>query len=325
MQKFYDKLLLGFAALALALSAAWVFVLDNPAKAGASAVVAPGKDYQPIGMDAPEVKTEVWARPLAQKSGPEWIYDLFTPPEIYYDSATEKFTVTPPLSEDQRAALNALAEPPPEPPKEVYPVALARIKQDVFPLQLVGYDVARDGGIARATGLFENAAAGEFFRARLTSEGKISPASSARKMAELGFALDSFNVERIRIKSEGSMTLVDTIATAVVRTEATGVLTTLTNKTRLTQGAPFAVLKIAGREEPLELRAGANFDAGGLRFTLLAINADSVEIEQKSDDAEVPPVKKTLTPEEPAAPVPDPAAAPAPALDSAPAGTAPAP
>ncbi|MDR1789213.1 MAG: hypothetical protein LBR12_02460 [Opitutaceae bacterium] len=282
MRKFYDKLLLGLALLALALSAA--LCLPQGGEDAASARLSvPSKPYEPAGMDAPVVKTELWERPAGQSAGPEWIYDLFTPPEIYYSVATKKFTVTPPLD----AGAAASREAP-------FPVGLLQIRQDVFPLQLVGYV----GEGARATGLFESAADGEGFRARLTKEGRVYPHSSKERFDALGLALEAFKCERVRIESEGSMPLYDTVATASVLIKATGERVTLTNKERLVRGAPAAVLRAEGLDAPLELRDGGTFDAGGFHYTVRSVTAVSVEIEQTPlapADPASEPVRKTLT------------------------------
>lgn len=295
MQKFYDKLLLGAAAIVFVLVAAWIFGGDSGDGFDKLPKAGPGKNYQPIGMDAPDVKTEVWERPRSQKSGNEWVYDLFTPPEIYYDEATKKFTVTPPVEGGARTET------------EHFPVALVQIKQDVFPLQLVGYDEDKRGV---STGHFENADTGEIFRARLTKAGGVFPNSAKRHLAALGYKLESFEVKRLNIESEGSMTLRDTVATATVVDEKTGASATLTNKRRLVRGMPFAVLRIVGSGETLELRAGAEFEAGGFRYTLLSVETDSVEIEQKSANTEAPETRKTLTPDTGTASIVEPAEPP---------------
>src|SRR5690606_8501223 len=89
------------------------------------------------------VSTKTWPSAPEQSTGPEWVYDVFTPPEIYYDNVTKQFTVSAPFT-----------PPPQEPP---FGVELIEIRPDVFPLQLVGY--IGDEGDQRGT--FENALTGE--------------------------------------------------------------------------------------------------------------------------------------------------------------------
>src|SRR4051812_43494420 len=53
--------------------------------------------YTPTATDAPAVKTELWSQPVAQSRSRDWIYDAFTPPEIFYNARSKHFTVKPPL------------------------------------------------------------------------------------------------------------------------------------------------------------------------------------------------------------------------------------
>jgi hypothetical protein len=41
-----------------------------------------------------------WGKPYSQ-GGPNWIFDIFTPPVIYYDEETRTFTVTPPFPNEE--------------------------------------------------------------------------------------------------------------------------------------------------------------------------------------------------------------------------------
>ena len=54
--------------------------------------------YTPTAADAAVVKAETWVSPSAQSKGRDWVYDAFTPPEIFYNARSKRFTVKPPLS-----------------------------------------------------------------------------------------------------------------------------------------------------------------------------------------------------------------------------------
>jgi hypothetical protein len=185
---------------------------------------------------------------------------------------------------------------PPEGPIRVaekqlpFGIDLIRIKPDVFRLQLVGYV----GGEGNYRGTFENALSGETVIGRA---GKTFP--------DLGLTIKSFEVKRNRIESKESMPIYDTEATAVVVDTKTGDEVTLTNKRRRVQGAPFAVLKADGSDEPVQHRAGESFQVGNAVYTIVSISLEppSALVRKESSDLKAPDTK-TLTPFVPVAPVP---------------------
>lgn len=294
--KSQDKILFGAALVLLLASAAWALVQGSKISAlkVAPNTNVPPTPYVAAGIDAPRVSTRSWPMPQAQSRGPEWIYDVFTPPEIYYNQETKQFSVTPP------------APPPPEPP---FGVQLVAIKQDVFRLQLVGY--IGDAGDERGT--FENTITGDTIIGRA---GKVIP--------DLDLTIKSFQVKRNQIISEESMTLYDTEATAVVVDTKTGEEYTLTNKQRMIKGTPFAVLQADGATETVELKDGGKLTVGTDIYTVVTVTGEppSAIITRQSEGAEVP-VTKTLTPPVPVDPVtPSPSEEGAPPAATAPSETA---
>ena len=147
--KFQDKIIFGIALSVLLATAGWVAV-NHPRLAARIQPLIEAKStdqYVPAGIDAPQASTMTWVAPAAQTRGPLWIYDVFTPPEIYYNAATKEFTVTPPVS----------GPPPPPPPIVPFGVELVQVKPDVFRLQLVGYV----GNAGDYRGTFENTITGD--------------------------------------------------------------------------------------------------------------------------------------------------------------------
>src|SRR5262245_56034292 len=95
-----DKVLLG-SAFAFAAVSAGVFATLVLRHTGAPSGPVPQVElanapYTATAPDAPPVKMETWAPPVAQTRGREWIYDTFTPPEIFYNPRSKRFTVKPP-------------------------------------------------------------------------------------------------------------------------------------------------------------------------------------------------------------------------------------
>lgn len=289
--KSQDKILFGVALVLLLASAGWALLQTSKLSAlrGSANGGAVSSAYTPAGIDAPRVSTKVWPQPLAQSRGAEWIYDVFTPPEIYYDATTKQFSVTPPISK-------------PDAPKQEIPfgVELVSIKQDVFRLQLVGYI----GGEGDYRGNFENGISGDTIIGRA---GKVIP--------DLGLTIKTFDVKRNVIKSSESMDTIEIEAIAVVVDNKTGEETTLTNKRRLIKGTPIAVLKETASGNTLEQKEGGSFVIGDAGYKVVNVTAEPASVViTKTAPALSEPETKTLTlsapvdavpvSAEPAAPVP---------------------
>lgn len=266
-----DKIIFGVAVVALLGAAGWMALQGSKLAAlRKSATPSLSSAYEPAGIDAPVVSTRTWPEAPAQSSGPEWVFDVFTPPEIFFDTATSQFRVTPP-----RGFVEEVKVVP-------FGVTLASVRQDAFRLQLVGY-IGEEGDYR---GNFENAITGETIIGR---QGKV--------FEDLGLKLERFDVKRNTIISADSMPIIDIEATALVVDMKTGESTTLTNKHRQIKGTPFAVLQVAGAAGPVEQKEGGTFTAGDATFTVLKVNAEppSVEIRKESPELAAPETK-TLTP-----------------------------
>lgn len=286
--KSQEKIIFGAALLVLLSSAAWLALQQSKLAAlrktsGAGAAQAA---YVPAGVDAPTVSTNTWPVAPAQTRGAEWIYDVFTPPEIYYNEATKEFSVTPPVSPK--------AIQPEEAP---FGLELVQVKQDVFRLQLVGYV----GNAGAYQGTFENTVTGDTFLAK-----------AGKKIPSLGLTVRSFEVKRTRVPAPDSMPIYDTVATAIVIDDKTGDEVTLTNKERRTKGSPIAILKATGVDKPFEQKAGTSFTVGDATYTVRSVTIEpaSAEVTKTAPDLKSP-VTKPLAVPPPAVPAPAAPAAPA--------------
>jgi hypothetical protein len=288
--KSQDKIVFGVALLLLLASAGWMAMQGSKLSALRSAATASAGSaaYESSPITTSEVGTKTWPAAPAQTSGPLWVYDVFTPPEIYYNDTTKKFTVTPP----EGPVVTPVIETP-------FGVSLVAVKLDAFRLQLVGY-IGEEGDFR---GNFENALSGETIIAR---EGKEIP--------DLGLKIKKFQVKRNRIESEESMVTYDYEATAVVVDMKSGEEISLTNKHRYISGKPIASIKIDGSGQVVDHKAGDTFTAGDATFKVVNVTdtPPSVEIVKTAPDLSEP-LTKTLTP----AVTID--AVPAPSGDSAPA------
>jgi hypothetical protein len=226
-------------------------------------------DYAPARFEPLIKKPGEWAAPRAQARGSEWIYDVFTPPEVFYDAATQQFAVSRPRDREQAApGLKLLA-----------------VQRTPFRLQLVGFV----GEAGRYLGTFENELTGEVF---LAEAGRALPA--------LGLVITEFAVERRPLALADRQASNPWVATAVVRDEQTGEVSKLTAGERHYTGELRAMLAAGedGEDGARELRQGDEVrdDEQSYVVDRLQLDPPKVELTQLAPSAEGPPVHVSLTP-----------------------------
>lgn len=229
--------------------------------------------YTPAAaVDAPAVKTETWAPPLAQSRGRDWLYDTFTPPEIFYQARSRQFTVKPPWSMGEGE------------PEEAFGLELVAVRPEPFRLQLIGY-VGEEGNWR---GTFENVATGEVFLA-----------AAGRHVPKLGLSIRSLEVRAQPIALPESMTTRQRIATAVVRDEKTGRDITLTHRERQFTGTVSAFVAAPGQSATREVRAGDTFKLGDATYRIEKIQLAPPALDlTKESPALAQPDRRTLVPRE---------------------------
>ncbi|MBL9190299.1 MAG: hypothetical protein JNK23_22645 [Opitutaceae bacterium] len=269
-----DKVLLG-AALTFAIASAGVFgwfALRHAGPAEIPPVQLVESPYEAKAPAAPPIKAETWAAPVAQSRGREWIYDTFTPPEIFYNARSRQFTVKPPSSlidEDQL---------------EVFGVELVSVKPEPFRLQLIGYS----GGAGDWRGTFVNALTGE-----------IIVAGAGHRVAKLGLVIKALEVAAQSVRIGESMPVRQTVATAVILDEKTRRETTITNRERVFTGTVFAFVAEPGSTATREVRAGDSFQIGEATFRIEKVQTTPPAIEiVKEAPSFTQPDRRTLTPRE---------------------------
>jgi hypothetical protein len=274
--KINDKVLIG-AALALVLASAGAFGTlvwrSTGMPRGPVAVVQLADTaYAPAIADAGAVKTDTWLPPAAQSRGREWIYDTFTPPEIFYSARTKQFTVRPPqgLTDDEV--------------EDVFGLELQSVRPEPFRLQLIGYV----GGEGNWRGTFENVRSGEVFLA-----------SAGRRVANLALSIISLDVQSQPVVLPDSMTTNQRVATAIVRDERTGRTVTLTHRQREFTGTGFAFVTVAGETTTREVRAGDAFKLGDVTYRIdrVQIAPPSIEVTKEAPGL-AQPDHRTLLPRE---------------------------
>lgn len=211
-----------------------------------------------------------WQPPPAQSHGAAWIYDVFTPPEIFYDAAANKFTVTPPALRRPSAGLGGMAG-----------LELAGVARERYRFQLVGF-IGRDGDWR---GTFEDRMTGETL---LGQEG--------RALGTTGLTVRSLAVRRVQVDLPESMSTTQRVATAVLHNDRTGEEVELNSAApRYTDTCVATVITADGAHH--DLRTGDDLPVGEDIFHVTAVRLDPPSIDLVGDAAgdARPPEHHTLS------------------------------
>jgi len=227
-----------------------------------------GAPYTPVAVEAPTVKRTTWDSPAPLARGRDWIYDVFTPPEIFYNSRTRQFAVSAP---------SVAADDAPEAP---FGLELVGVRPEPFRLQLIGYV----GGEGDARGIFENRRSGEVFLA-----------SAGYRAADLALTIKRFSVRSEAVAIPESMAFKQRVASAVVHDLRSGRDITLSQRERHFTGNVFALVAIAGEPAPREVLAGDTFKAGVATYRIGKITLDpaAIDVTKTAPDLAAP-VQRTL-------------------------------
>ncbi len=250
--KFLDKILFALAAMLVA-GAVWAakYYQEQAGKVLNQTDAVLQTKFERSTYPAKNIKVQVdpvetWAIPEHQKSGPDWIYEVFTSPYIYLFRG--EFVVVPPFS-----------PPPPAP----FDVGFGSIKLDFFRCQLIGIE-GQDG----------------IFWDVLNNE--VVVAHTGGKIPKLDLDISSFEIKEVPLDQTDPAAATTTIrvAVATVLDTKTGAKIELNNLKREMTGAPFAVLKITrGKDKGLDkdnflapMKAGATFEVNGSTYRIESVN-----------------------------------------------------
>ena len=229
--------------------------------------------YAATVAEAEAIKTDLWAPPPPQTRGRDWVYDTFTPPEIFYNARSKHFTVKPPATVTEDAIV-----------EEAFGVELVAVRPEPFRLQLIGYV----GGEGTWRGTFEIVGTGEVFLG-----------GAGRRLPKLGLTVKSLEVLPVDIKIPESMTTRQRVATAVVLDEKTGREVTLTHRERHFTGGLSAFVASTGDTATREVRTGETFRVGDASYRVEKIQLSPASIElSKEAPTLAQPDRRTLIPRE---------------------------
>lgn len=180
---------------------------------------------KPFELERPDAgrkpSIHVWPAPKALARGSDWVYDVFSPPEIFYDPLTQQFTVTPPSAD---AFL-------PKAPKLSEQLKLLSVEGELFPLQLLGFVGERE----QYWGTFENKVT---YETLLLQQGD--------EIETLNLKVKKLEVDRVETQIPESMTVREARVWATVQDNRTG------EETVLKQGVPTMTNVLVARIQLVE-------------------------------------------------------------------------
>lgn len=282
-----DTLYLSAGGILLAGACVWAFLQQSDISAFSEPLNAPvsGSPYEPAEIKIADLETNTWARPESQAAGPDWLYQVFTPPVIYYNIESKRFTVTVPRYEQKVGPGDPVDPLPPV----KFGLELVKVTQPLFRLQLVGY--VGEGATAR--GNFEN---------QLT--GATLFGATGKKIPDLNLEVVSFVAERRRTKVQGGTEIVETICNAVVRDTVTGVETKLDHKVRTPEGPLEVTFKNELDGTLLTAKTGDTVTVGAHSFQVgeLQTTPPSAVVTKSGGDLAAPESHTLLIPPPPPPP-----------------------
>lgn len=205
---------------------------------------------------------DMWLAPAAQRRGDAWVFDVFAPPEVFYDAMTDRFGVTAPAPLPMAMASPLVAE--------TFALELVEVRHAAFRLQLIGF-VGAEGAYR---GLFENVETGETVFA-----------GAGHDVAGLGVRIEHFEVERVAVPLADSMMTRRRVATARVRDERTGEVVLLSSLERRFAGEPVAVVTLRGTAQRREVREGEAVEVGGEVYRVRRIQSVPPALEVSCESA----------------------------------------
>ena len=225
-------------------------------------------EYRPLDTPAAIGHADSWVPPSAQSAGSEWIYEVFTPPVVFYDRQAASFSVTPAGASrgDERE----------------FPFRLVKIERELFRVQLSGYA----GTPGTYTAIFTRPGKPG---ALLVREGE--------RLKEAGLILRHFAIKkRTNGKAAGGAGF-EIVAQAELQDERSGAITLLDSQSKKYDDAPVATVHLSGPPDGLrQVREGEVIANDGGTYRISHIRSDPAEIIVTREQSGLPSESKRLRP-----------------------------
>lgn len=240
LKKSPDLIAVGAAGLIFVVTVVWFIFAQISAKSNQperTEIVAGVLALDPVvASSLPEAKAR-WAT-LPQSDDPDvWQFEVFTPPRIYFDPNTGRFSVSTPEAVE-------LAEEPLQTP---FGVSLLAVERQPYRLQLVGYAGEREA----PWGIFAN---------EVTGEGIV--AQRGFRFAGLDLELRELEIRREDLIVPDSMPLREIVAVAMLEDQRDRRVVRLTSGYPAWTDRPKATIRFDATGETREVEAGNRLELG---------------------------------------------------------------
>lgn len=254
LQAHYEKLLVAAAVAAVLAGAAWAWRASPGLRAVQAEAVQPalaGKAYAPAALRKHVLEAAAWPKPAPQSAGSGWLYEVFTPPVIYYNAAARSFAVTPPGADAPVGAGE-------------FGLKLLAVKFEPYRLQLAGYFGSPDDYLAAFVA---------------TGSPETVLARTGRRFEQLGLTLTGFEVKKVVVSHDDPWPVYDVAALATLHDERTGEQVVLDSRQRKLTDTPLAVFQpAAAGGRPRELHEGDTFVEEGATYRVERIQVEPAEV-----------------------------------------------
>ena len=271
MRRDPDTWWLGFGGVVLLAGAVWFVGGQLSARSLRGELVEPQFTAASVELADEFGQTEFagiaeWVDPRLQAADPAWTFDVFTPPVIYYNPTTERFSVTPPVAYE--------ADPIEAAPLEPIEATLLGVNQTAFRLQLVGW--AADG--EDHIGIFIDGESGNNVVAR-----------RGHDFGALELELRELDVRLEHLSVPDSMPLRQTIAVAEIWDRRSQRVVRLSSIERRMLDVPVAQLMLGDDTMPRTLRVGEIAAVSGAEFEVLGVTLQpaSVSLLRRGSDGSI--------------------------------------
>lgn len=281
MKAIYDKILFILALLALGAGIGFYFMKTGAVQSANDLLnqQPSGAPYEPVDPPVVKLSDITWPDPVAQDEEGLQLYDIFTPPKIYWNPIEKRLDFQP------------VEEP--EPPQP-FGLELIAMERELFRIQLEAYLGAPQGkGTDEAIWQFYNSKRGESVRGTIDD-----PA-----FEEHGFQLKSGENKLVVEETEGSTTVRRVPTAVIIDLQNDNREITLSTDSKLFLEGELKISMATRDPFPAEeftwKETGQTHVAGDTTFTLQEINFDnkSVTVEKTSPQLENPETE-TLFPQQ---------------------------
>lgn len=195
-----------------------------------------------------------WNDPAVGAGELDWVFDVFTPPVIFYNRETGRFSVTRPEVE-LFVAENAAGTP--------FGLELLRVEPELYRLQIVGY-AGYDGD---EWGIFQNEETGEGFVAQ-----------AGARIDALDLELRSMKVRREDLIVPDSMPLREIVGVAEIWDSKTREMVKLSSSGRRMTNSPIAFVRDAVTGEEFQVQAGDRLTSGETDYEIQTVRFSPAEM-----------------------------------------------